>query len=170
MHIPVHTNFPADHMFMVLLRLAQLCVMSWLVSIDAVGYGCCSCGHVTLMQLCFLWFPTCCRSACDNHVEANMLFCSVCVMSWASVTILWWISREPMSQFCDEYPEPMSQCRDEYSESQCHNVVMGWQVEDLLREAMVLKEALDEAVSSSVLEKLLPKRYKQYQKGISQRS
>ncbi|DBB08177.1 TPA: hypothetical protein ACH3X3_008361 [Trebouxia sp. C0006] len=43
-------------------------------------------------------------------------------------------------------------------------------VEDLLREAMVLKEALDEAVSSSVLEKLLPKRYKQYQKGISQRS
>lgn len=47
---------------------------------------------------------------------------------------------------------------------------MGWQVEDLLREAMVLKKALDEAVSSSVLEKLLPKRYKQYQKGISQRS
>ena len=44
------------------------------------------------------------------------------------------------------------------------------QVEDLLREAMVLKEALDQAVSSSVLEKLLPKRYKQYQKGISQRS
>ena len=44
------------------------------------------------------------------------------------------------------------------------------QVEDLLREAMVLKEALDQAVSSSVLERLLPKRYKQYQKGISQRS
>lgn len=44
------------------------------------------------------------------------------------------------------------------------------QVEDLLREAMVLKEALDQAVSASVLERLLPKRYKQYQKGISQRS
>lgn len=44
------------------------------------------------------------------------------------------------------------------------------QVEDLLREAMVLKRALDQAVSSSVLERLLPKRYKQYQKGISQRS
>lgn len=43
-------------------------------------------------------------------------------------------------------------------------------MEDLLREAMVLKEALDQSVSSSVLEKLLPKRFKQYQKGISQRS
>lgn len=43
-------------------------------------------------------------------------------------------------------------------------------MEDLLREAMVLKAALDQAVTSSVLEKLLPKRYKQYQKGISQRS
>lgn len=49
-------------------------------------------------------------------------------------------------------------------------VKRGAQVEDLLREAMVLKEALDQAVSSSVLERLLPKRYKQYQKGISQRS
>jgi len=43
-------------------------------------------------------------------------------------------------------------------------------VEDLLREAMVLKEALDQSVNSSVLEKLLPKRFKQYSKGISQRS
>lgn len=49
-------------------------------------------------------------------------------------------------------------------------LLLACQVEDLLREAMVLKEALDQAVSSSVLEKLLPKRYKQYQKGISQRS
>jgi MoxR-like ATPase len=42
-------------------------------------------------------------------------------------------------------------------------------VEDLLREAMVLKAALDQKVSAGVLEKLLPRRFKQYQKGISQR-
>ena len=48
--------------------------------------------------------------------------------------------------------------------------IVSFQVEDLLRESMVLKEALNQGVSSTVLEKLLPKRYKQYQKGISGRS
>ncbi|KAK9817098.1 hypothetical protein WJX72_009532 [[Myrmecia] bisecta] len=42
-------------------------------------------------------------------------------------------------------------------------------VEDLLREAMVLKEALNHEQSVGLLEKLLPKRYKQYQKGITAR-
>ena len=41
---------------------------------------------------------------------------------------------------------------------------MSFQVEDLLRESMVLKEALDQAVSSTVLEKLLPKRYSNTQR------
>lgn len=40
-------------------------------------------------------------------------------------------------------------------------------LEDLFRESFVLKTCLDKATSSSVLERLLPKRYKQYQKGIS---
>jgi MoxR-like ATPase len=42
-------------------------------------------------------------------------------------------------------------------------------VEDLLREAMVLKEALTRKVAANTLEKLLPKRFKQYEKGISGR-
>lgn len=44
------------------------------------------------------------------------------------------------------------------------------QVEDLLREAMILQEALVKATSASLLEKLLPKRFKQYTRGIQQRS
>ncbi len=43
------------------------------------------------------------------------------------------------------------------------------QVEDLLREALLLRAALDRGVAAGQLEKLLPKRYKQYQKGISGR-
>ena len=42
-------------------------------------------------------------------------------------------------------------------------------VEDLLKEAMILNEALGRKVASSTLEKLLPKRFKQYEKGISGR-
>lgn len=41
--------------------------------------------------------------------------------------------------------------------------------EDLLREALLLRAALEGGVGAGVLEKLLPKRYKQYQKGISGR-
>lgn len=40
-------------------------------------------------------------------------------------------------------------------------------VEDLLREALLLQQALDQGVAATVLEKLLPKRFKQYQKGVS---
>jgi MoxR-like ATPase len=43
-------------------------------------------------------------------------------------------------------------------------------VEDLLKEAMVLQEALGRKVAASTLEKLLPKRFKQYEKGISGRT
>jgi MoxR-like ATPase len=39
--------------------------------------------------------------------------------------------------------------------------------EELLREAYVLAECLQRRCSAGVLEKLLPKRYKQYSKGIS---
>ncbi|KAL4859996.1 hypothetical protein ACK3TF_000225 [Chlorella vulgaris] len=42
--------------------------------------------------------------------------------------------------------------------------------EDLLREAMLVQAALDQGVQAAVLEKLLPKRFKQYQKGISGRA
>ena len=42
-------------------------------------------------------------------------------------------------------------------------------MEDLLREALVLQATLEQAVPSGVLERLLPKRFKQYQKGISSR-
>jgi MoxR-like ATPase len=38
--------------------------------------------------------------------------------------------------------------------------------EDLLREAYTLQTCLSQRVSASILEKLLPKRYKQYMKGI----
>jgi MoxR-like ATPase len=38
--------------------------------------------------------------------------------------------------------------------------------EDLLREAYTLQTCLAQKVAGSVLEKLLPKRYKQYNKGI----
>eukprot|EP00210_Caulerpa_lentillifera_P000976 g941.t1 len=38
---------------------------------------------------------------------------------------------------------------------------------DLLRETILVQYCLQEQVSASILEKLLPKRYKQYQKGIS---
>lgn len=39
--------------------------------------------------------------------------------------------------------------------------------EELLREAYMLRACLDDGTAGSILEKLLPKRYKQYQKGIS---
>jgi MoxR-like ATPase len=39
--------------------------------------------------------------------------------------------------------------------------------EDLLREAYLLQACLTQGTAAGVLEKLLPKRYKQYQKGIS---
>lgn len=38
------------------------------------------------------------------------------------------------------------------------------QAEDLLREALLLQAALEQAVPAAVLERLLPKRFKQYQK------
>ena len=44
------------------------------------------------------------------------------------------------------------------------------QAEDLLREALVLQTALDRGVAAGVLERLLPKRFKQYSKGISGRA
>ena len=44
------------------------------------------------------------------------------------------------------------------------------QVEDVLREAMILQEALAKGTSAALLEKLLPKRFKQYQRGIQQRA
>ena len=43
------------------------------------------------------------------------------------------------------------------------------QVEDLLREALILQATLEQSAPSGVLERLLPKRFKQYQKGISSR-
>lgn len=42
--------------------------------------------------------------------------------------------------------------------------------EDLLREALTLQSALDRGVPATVLERLLPKRFKQYTKGISGRA
>ena len=44
------------------------------------------------------------------------------------------------------------------------------QVEDLLREAMLLQEAVTQRIAASALEKLLPRRFKQYQKGVSSRA
>ena len=44
------------------------------------------------------------------------------------------------------------------------------QVEDLLREALILQATLEQETSASILERLLPKRFKQYQKGISSRA
>lgn len=41
--------------------------------------------------------------------------------------------------------------------------------EDLLREALILREAIVRKVPSMVLERLLPKRFKQYQKGVAGR-
>ncbi len=43
------------------------------------------------------------------------------------------------------------------------------QAEDLLREALLLQTALQRQVAASALERILPKRYKQYQKGVSGR-
>jgi len=48
--------------------------------------------------------------------------------------------------------------------------VLRLQVEDVLREAMILQEALAKGTSAALLEKLLPKRFKQYQRGIQQRA
>eukprot|EP00878_Enallax_costatus_P007732 GHUV01008093.1.p1 GENE.GHUV01008093.1~~GHUV01008093.1.p1 ORF type:complete len:282 (+),score=113.63 GHUV01008093.1:347-1192(+) len=42
--------------------------------------------------------------------------------------------------------------------------------EDLLREAYTLQQCLQQRSAAGVLEKLLPKRYKQYQKGISSKA
>ena len=42
--------------------------------------------------------------------------------------------------------------------------------EDLLREALLLRAALDAPASPGLLERLLPKRFKQFQKGISGRA
>jgi MoxR-like ATPase len=42
--------------------------------------------------------------------------------------------------------------------------------EDLLREALLLRAALDAPGAPGLLERLLPKRYKQFQKGISGRT
>lgn len=46
----------------------------------------------------------------------------------------------------------------------------GIQVEDLLRETLILRATLEQETTSSILERLLPKRFKQYQKGISSRA
>ena len=43
-------------------------------------------------------------------------------------------------------------------------------VEELLREALILQAALESETEAGLLERLLPKRYKQYQKGISSRA
>lgn len=42
-------------------------------------------------------------------------------------------------------------------------------VDDLLREALILQEALRREVEPNLLERLLPKRWRQYQKGVSGR-
>eukprot|EP01025_Chloroclados_australasicus_P045499 TRINITY_DN4981_c0_g1_i1.p1 TRINITY_DN4981_c0_g1~~TRINITY_DN4981_c0_g1_i1.p1 ORF type:complete len:535 (-),score=79.64 TRINITY_DN4981_c0_g1_i1:305-1885(-) len=42
--------------------------------------------------------------------------------------------------------------------------------EELLREVMILRQAIQGQVSSAVLQKLLPKRFKQYERGISSRA
>ena len=42
-------------------------------------------------------------------------------------------------------------------------------LDDLLREGLLLQEALERGVGAGVLERLLPKRFKQYQKGVSGR-
>ncbi len=45
------------------------------------------------------------------------------------------------------------------------------QAEDLLRAALVLEEALkQDPIVPGLLEKLLPRRFKQYQKGVSSRT
>ena len=43
-------------------------------------------------------------------------------------------------------------------------------VEELLREALILQAALSNETEPGLLERLLPKRYKQYAKGISSRA
>ena len=43
-------------------------------------------------------------------------------------------------------------------------------LEDMVKETLVLQKALDKNVPGGVLEKLLPKRFKQYQKGIAERT
>lgn len=42
--------------------------------------------------------------------------------------------------------------------------------EDLLKEALTLQVALEAEVRGGLLEKLLPRRWKQYQKGVEQRA
>lgn len=54
--------------------------------------------------------------------------------------------------------------------AECNRLAPHLQAEDLLREAMLLQAALDKGVPAAVLERLLPKRFKQYQKGISGRA
>lgn len=44
------------------------------------------------------------------------------------------------------------------------------QIEDLLREAYLLAQCLAQGVSAATVERLLPKRFKQYAKGISQKA
>lgn len=45
------------------------------------------------------------------------------------------------------------------------------QAEDLLRETLVLQQALNqEQIIPGLLERLLPRRFKQYQKGVSGRT
>lgn len=47
----------------------------------------------------------------------------------------------------------------------------GWlQAEELLREARVVVECLSRGVAAGMLERLLPKRAKQYAKGVSSRA
>ena len=75
------------------------------------------------------------------------------------------ISRQGCAaQFC--CCRPASKCTSE----QHFDSAPPWQAEDLLREAMLLQAALDQGVPAAVLERLLPKRFKQYQKGISGRA
>jgi hypothetical protein len=52
------------------------------------------------------------------------------------------------------------------------NVGRCWcpQCEELLREGLMLKVALEAPLPSSTLEKLLPKRVKQFQRGVEQKA
>lgn len=75
------------------------------------------------------------------------------------------------------FPELRASCWCSEADAQAAAQVLSPQMqenqsraEDLLKEALTVQVALEAAVPGGLLEKLLPRRWKQYQKGVEQRA
>lgn len=97
----------------------------------------------------------------ENKAKVRLQAASLCIA---------WLRRRCSDAACDGQPGCSAVQLPEEEGSNLETGKRCLQVEDLLRETMVMQEALQKDASAGLLEKLLPKRHKQYQRGISSRA